>query len=46
MLVKNNMVGFSSSKIIVELKDLKASERPHHLSMRPFYFKRKAQNLT
>jgi hypothetical protein len=40
------MVGFSSSKIVVELKDFQASERPHHLSMRPYYFKRKAKNLT
>jgi hypothetical protein len=46
MLVKNNMVGFSFSKIIVELKDSQVSERPHHLSMRPFYFKRKPKNLT
>jgi hypothetical protein len=46
MLVKNNMVGFSSSKIIVELQDFQASEGPHHLSMRPFYFKKKAKNLT
>jgi hypothetical protein len=46
MLVENNMVGFSFSKIISEFKDSQASERPHHLSMRPFYFKRKAKNLT
>jgi hypothetical protein len=46
MLVKNNMVGFSFSKIIAEHKDSQASEGPHHLSMRPFYFKRKAKNLT
>jgi hypothetical protein len=46
MLVKNNMDDFSFSKIIVELKDFQASERPHHLSMTPFYFKRNAKNLT
>jgi hypothetical protein len=46
MLVKNNMVGFSFSNIIVEHKDFQASEGPHHLSMRPFYFKRKAKNIT
>jgi hypothetical protein len=46
MLVKKNMVGFFFSKIIMELKDFQASEGPHHLSMRPFYFKRKAKNLT
>jgi hypothetical protein len=41
MLVKNNMVGFSFSKIIAELKDFQVSEGPHHLSMRPFYLKGK-----
>jgi hypothetical protein len=46
MFVKNNIVGFSFSKIIAELKDSQASEGSHHLSMRPFYFKRKAKNLT
>jgi hypothetical protein len=40
-MVKNNMVGFSFSKIIAKLKDFQASERPHHLSMRPFYLKGK-----
>jgi len=44
--VKNNMVGLSFSKIIAEHKDFQASEGPHHLSMRPFYFKREAKNLT
>jgi len=44
--VKNNMVGFSFSKIIAEHKDSQASEGPHDLSMRPFYFKRKTKNLT
>jgi hypothetical protein len=29
MLVKNNMVGFSFSKIIAEHKDSQASEGPH-----------------
>jgi hypothetical protein len=46
MLVKNNMVGFSFSKIIAKHKDFQASEGPHDLSMRPFYFKRKTKNLT
>jgi hypothetical protein len=46
MLVKNNMVGFSFSKIIAELKDSQASEGLHHFSMGPFYFERKAKNLT
>jgi hypothetical protein len=46
MLVKNNMVVFSFSKIIAEQKDSQAIEGPHHLSMRPFHFKRKAKNLT
>jgi hypothetical protein len=46
MLVKNNMVGFSFSKIIAQLKDFQANEGPHHLSMRPFYFNRKAKNPT
>jgi hypothetical protein len=41
MSVKNNMVGFFFSKIIAKLKDSRASEGPHHLSMRPFYFKKK-----
>jgi hypothetical protein len=41
MLVKNNMVGFSFSKIIVEHKDSQASEGPHCLSMRPFTIKGK-----
>jgi len=45
-MVKNNMVGFSFSKIIAKFEDSQASEGPHHLSMRPFYFKRKAKNLT
>jgi hypothetical protein len=40
------MVGFSFSKIIAKLKKIQANEEPHHLSMRPFYFKRKAENLT
>jgi hypothetical protein len=44
-MVKNNIVGFSFSKIITEIKDFQASEGPHHLSMRSFYFKRKAKNL-
>jgi hypothetical protein len=46
MLAKNNMVVFSFSKIVAELKDFQANEGPHHLSMRPFYLKRKAKNLT
>jgi hypothetical protein len=45
MLVKNNMVGFSFSKIIVEHKDSQANESPRHLSMKPFYYKRKVKNL-
>jgi hypothetical protein len=40
-MVKNNTVGSSFSKIIMELKDSQANEGPHHLSMRSFYFKRK-----
>jgi hypothetical protein len=46
MLVKNNMVGFSFSKIIAKLKDPQASEGPHRLYMRPIYFKSKAKTLT
>jgi len=41
MLVKNNMVGFSFSKIIAKHKDFQASEGPHDLSMRPFTLKGK-----
>jgi hypothetical protein len=44
-MVKNNMVGFSFSKTITKVKDFQASEGPHHLSMRSFYFKRKTKNL-
>jgi hypothetical protein len=40
-MVKNNMVGFSFSKIIMELKDSQANGGPHHLSMRPFTLKGK-----
>jgi hypothetical protein len=29
-MVKNNMVGFSFSKIIMELKDSQANEPPFH----------------
>lgn len=36
---------FFFSKIIAELKYSQASEGPHHLSMRPFYSKRKVLNL-
>jgi len=46
MLAKNNMVGFFFSKIIAKLKDFQVTEGPHHPSVRPFYFKRKAKNLT
>jgi len=45
MLVKKYMVGFSFSKIIAEHKDSQANESPHHLSMKPFYYKRKVKNL-
>jgi hypothetical protein len=35
------MVGGFFSKVIAKLKDFQVSEGPHHLSMKPFYFKRK-----
>ncbi len=40
------LVGFSFSKIIAEHKDSKASEGPHDLFMRPFYYESKVKTLT